>query len=235
MAEERVLVVDDDPAVRKVLSKVLTSGGMAVVAAASGEEALAILTGGQVDLVILDIMMDGMDGFEVVQEIRRRGDKTPIMILSARSEDYNTLYGLDIGADDYITKPFNPVLLGAKARALIRRSRTAQGTAQTVQTAGPFTYRGDTMRLERDGVEIPLSGKETVMMKLFLDHVGQVFTKEQLYQHVWGDVLVDAGAVMVYISHLRNKLEKDPKNPRYLRTVWGQGYKFVVEEGEQEI
>ena len=86
------------------------------------------------------------------------------------------------------------------------------------------------MRLEKNGREVALSAKESVMIKLFLDHVGQVFTKEQLYQHVWGEVLVDPNAVMVYISHLRNKLEEDPKNPRYLRTVWGMGYKFVVEE-----
>ena len=229
MAEECVLIVDDDPMVRKVLAKVVVSSGFVPATAASGEEALTILQRQHVDLIILDIMMGGMDGFEVVQEIRRRRNETPIIILSARTEDYNTLYGLDIGADDYITKPFNPVLMGAKVKALIRRNKTAQSGGQSLQTVGPFLYHNDTMRLEKDGVEIPLSSRENIMMKLFLDHVGQVFTKEQLYQHVWGDVLVDANAVMVYISHLRNKLEKDPKNPEYLKTVWGLGYKFVVD------
>ena len=230
MADENVLIVDDDPMVRKVLTKVVVSNGFSASSAASGEEALSILQRQHVDLIILDVMMGGMDGFEVVQEIRRRKNETPIIILSARTEDYNTLYGLDIGADDYITKPFNPVLIGAKVKALIRRNKTAQSGGQNLQTAGPFVYHNDTMRLMKDGVEIPLSSKENIMMKLFLDHVGQVFTKEQLYQHVWGDVLVDANAVMVYISHLRNKLEKDPKNPEYLKTVWGLGYKFVVED-----
>ena len=229
MAEECVLIVDDDPSVRKVLEKVITMGGLEAVTAASGEKALELLGQRRVDLIILDVMMGGMDGFEVVQELRRQKNDTPIMILSARNEDYDTLYGLDIGADDYITKPFNPVLLGAKVKALLRRSKTSQGGGQPVQ-AGPFVYHSDTMRLEKNGREVALSAKESVMIKLFLDHVGQVFTKEQLYQHVWGEVLVDPNAVMVYISHLRNKLEEDPKNPRYLRTVWGMGYKFVVEE-----
>ncbi|MCI8653721.1 MAG: response regulator transcription factor [Angelakisella sp.] len=229
MAEECVLIVDDDPSVRKVLEKVITMGGLEAVTAASGEKALELLGQRRVDLIILDVMMGEMDGFEVVQELRRQKNDTPIMILSARNEDYDTLYGLDIGADDYITKPFNPVLLGAKVKALLRRSKTSQGGGQPVQ-AGPFVYHSDTMRLEKNGREVALSAKESVMIKLFLDHVGQVFTKEQLYQHVWGEVLVDPNAVMVYISHLRNKLEEDPKNPRYLRTVWGMGYKFVVEE-----
>ena len=229
MAEECVLIVDDDPSVRKVLEKVITMGGLEAVTAASGEKALELLGQRRVDLIILDVMMGGMDGFEVVQELRRQKNDTPIMILSARNEDYDTLYGLDIGADDYITKPFNPVLLGAKVKALLRRSKTSQGGGQPVQV-GPFVYHSDTMRLEKNGREVALSAKESVMIKLFLDHVGQVFTKEQLYQHVWGEVLVDPNAVMVYISHLRNKLEEDPKNPRYLRTVWGMGYKFVVEE-----
>ncbi len=229
MAEECVLIVDDDPSVRKVLEKVITMGGLEAVTAASGEKALELLGQRRVDLIILDVMMGEMDGFEVVQELRRQKNDTPIMILSARNEDYDTLYGLDIGADDYITKPFNPVLLGAKVKALLRRSKTSQGGGQPVQ-AGPFVYHSDTMRLEKNGREVALSAKESVMIKLFLDHVGQVFTKEQLYQHVWGEVLVDPNAVMVYISHLRNKLEEDPKNPRYLRTVWGMGYKFVGEE-----
>ena len=114
MAEECVLIVDDDPSVRKVLEKVITMGGLEAVTAASGEKALELLGQRRVDLIILDVMMGGMDGFEVVQELRRQKNDTPIMILSARNEDYDTLYGLDIGADDYITKPFNPVLLGAR-------------------------------------------------------------------------------------------------------------------------
>lgn len=162
MAAECVLIVDDDPMVRKVLTKVVVSNGFVPAAAASGEEALALLQRQHVDLIILDIMMGGMDGFEVVQEIRRRRNETPIIILSARTEDYNTLYGLDIGADDYITKPFNPVLMGAKVKALIRRHKTARSGTQAIQTVGPFVYHNDTMRLEKDGWKSPSAARRTL-------------------------------------------------------------------------
>ena len=232
MTKERVLIVDDDPTVRKVLARVVERSGLEVCVAASGEEALSLLSGGNgFDLVLLDIMLGGMDGFQVVQKLRSSKNDIPIMILSARAEEDNTLYGLELGADDYIAKPFNPVVLAAKVKALIRRNKSVQQNAQA-QAAGPFVYHNDTMRLEKNGVEIPLSSKENIMMKLFLDHPGEVFTKEQLYRHVWGDVIVDGNAVMVYISHLRAKIEENPKNPRFLRTVWGLGYQFNPEGGE---
>ncbi len=232
MTKERVLIVDDDPTVRKVLARVVERSGLEVCVAASGEEALSLLSGGNgFDLVLLDIMLGGMDGFQVVQKLRSAKNDIPIMILSARAEEDNTLYGLELGADDYIAKPFNPVVLAAKVKALIRRNKSVQQNAQA-QAAGPFVYHNDTMRLEKNGVEIPLSSKENIMMKLFLDHPGEVFTKEQLYRHVWGDVIVDGNAVMVYISHLRAKIEENPKNPRFLRTVWGLGYQFNPEGGE---
>ena len=232
MTKERVLIVDDDPTVRKVLVRVVERSGLEVCVAASGEEALSLLSGGNgFDLVLLDIMLGGMDGFQVVQKLRSAKNDIPIMILSARAEEDNTLYGLELGADDYIAKPFNPVVLAAKVKALIRRNKSVQQNAQA-QAAGPFVYHNDTMRLEKNGVEIPLSSKENIMMKLFLDHPGEVFTKEQLYRHVWGDVIVDGNAVMVYISHLRAKIEENPKNPRFLRTVWGLGYQFNPEGGE---
>ena len=229
MAGEKVLIVDDDAAVRKVLYRVISSNSMDCSAAASGEEALTLLRDNRYDLIIMDIIMGEIDGFEVVQTVRKRGLNTPIMILSAKSEDYNTIYGLDIGADDYIVKPFNPVLLGAKVKALIRRDKKSSSSGQSLISAGPFLYRADSMKLFKKGGEIPLSSKENRMMKLFLDHIGRVFTKEQLYEKVWGNLIVDENAIMVYISHLRNKIEDDPKKPKYIKTVWGMGYKFVVE------
>lgn len=233
MAKERVLIVDDEPAVRKVLTRVVERIGLEAETAASGEEALALLSYGKTfDLVLLDVMLGGMDGFAVVQQLREKKNDIPIMILSARSEEDNTLYGLELGADDYIAKPFNPVVLGAKIKALIRRNKAVQQNSQA-QVAGPFVYHSDTMRLEKNGVEIPLSSKENIMMKLFLDHPGEVFTKEQLYRHVWGDVIVDGNAVMVYISHLRAKIEENPKNPCFLRTVWGMGYQFNPDGTEE--
>lgn len=228
MAGEKVLIVDDDAAVRKVLYRVISSNNMDCSSAASGEEALSLLKENRFDLIIMDIVMGEIDGFEVVQTVRSRGLNTPIIILSAKSEDYNTIYGLDIGADDYIVKPFNPVLLGAKVKALIRRDKKASSGGQGVLSAGPFSYSTEAMKLYKNEEEIPLSSKENMLIKLFLDHVGRVFTKEQLYEKVWGDSIVDENAIMVYISHLRNKIEDDPKKPEYIKTVWGMGYKFTI-------
>ncbi len=228
MLTEKVLIVDDDPAVQKVLKKVLASNGLEPSIASSGEEALGLLKNGNFDLMILDIMLKGIDGFDVLQTVRNSGSDLPVMILSGRSEDYDTLYGLSIGGDDYVTKPFNPVLLGAKAKALIRRSRKSGMNRQEQISAGPFQYNPFTMKLYKSGKEIPLSAKENMMMQLFLHHIDQVFSKEQLYEQVWGDSITDENAVMVYISHLRNKIEDNPKNPIFIKTVWGLGYKFTV-------
>lgn len=227
-----VLIADDDQAVLTMLYKVVRSNGIEADTAASGEEALALLEQKPYDLLLLDVNMHGMDGFQVVQAIRRRGLKLPIIIVSGRKEDYDTLYGLDIGADDYITKPFNPVVLGAKIKALIRRNKKAAYNAHNFITAGPFRYSNMTLEFFKNEQLIPLSSKENVMMKLFISNVGRVFTKEQLYELVWGNSIVDENAIMVYISHLRNKIEDNPKSPRYIKTVWGLGYKFTVNEGE---
>lgn len=228
MATDKILIVDDDIAVQKVLKKVIISGGMEPIAVSSGEEALALLKKESFSLMILDIMMGGMDGFEVVQTARQGGVNLPIIILSGRSEDYDTLYGLDIGADDYITKPFNPVLLGAKVKALIRRSKEPVENMQKPLAIGPFQYDPYTMKMYKNEKEIPLSSKENTIMQLFLRNVNRVFTKDQLYQQVWGDNIIDENAIMVYISHLRNKIEDDPKKPQFIKTVWGLGYKFTV-------
>lgn len=228
MISGKVLIVDDDPAVRKVLAKVLQSNDIESFQAADGGEALRLIKENQYDLVILDIMMRGIDGFEVVQAVRSQGIDTPIIILSGRNEDYDTLYGLDIGADDYITKPFNPVLLGAKVKALIRRDKKAQSYNDDFIVAGPFKYSPRTFKFYKNNENISLSSKESLMLKVFMENIDRVFTKQQLYDLVWGDAIVDDNAVMVYISHLRNKIEDDPKKPVYIRTVWGLGYKFTV-------
>ena len=196
----------------------------------SGEEALKILSSHPYDLILLDINMHGMDGFEVIQTIRRRGLKTPIIIVSGRKEDFDTLYGLDIGADDYVTKPFNPVTLGAKVKALIRRSRNHLPGAETLITAGPFSYNTSTLRFYKNGEEIYLSSKENAMMKLFIDNINRIFSKDMLYDLVWGDAIIDENAVMVYVNRLRQKIEDDPSKPKYLKNIRGLGYRFVIED-----
>ena len=223
-----VLIADDDQAVLTMLYKVVRSNGIEADTAASGEEALALLEQKPYDLLLLDVNMHGMDGFQVVQAIRRRGLKLPIIIVSGRKEDYDTLYGLDIGADDYVTKPFNPVTLGAKVKALIRRSRNHLPGVDSVIAAGPFQYNTSTLRFYKNGREILLSSKENAMMKLFIDNVNRIFSKDMLYDLIWGEAIIDENAIMVYVNRLRQKIEEDPSNPKYILTVWGLGYKWNV-------
>ena len=230
MAEKKdlVLIVDDDEAVQSVLYKVISSNGIDAQVVSSGEEALEVTRRFQFDLILLDVNMRGIDGFEVVQALRNRGVKTPIIIVSGRKEDYDTLYGLDIGADDYITKPFNPIVLGAKVKAMIRRNRSHSSGSGNVITAGPFHYDTHTLRLYKNGEEIILSSKENAMMKLFLDNINRIFSRKMIYEMVWGETIVDENAIMVYINRLRQKVEDDPSRPQYIQTVRGLGYRFVI-------
>lgn len=230
MAESKdlVLIVDDDESVRSVLYKVIRSNGFEAKTAGSGEEALDLVSRTSFDLILLDVNMKGMDGFEVVHTVRERGIKTPIIIVSGRQEDYDTLYGLDIGADDYVTKPFNPVVLGAKVKALIRRSKDSSTATSHQITAGPFRYDTHTLRLYKNGEEIVLSSKENAMMKLFLDNINRIFPKDLIYEMVWGEAIIDENAIMVYINRLRQKIEDDPSKPRYIQTVRGLGYRFII-------
>ena len=225
---DTVLIVDDDEAVLTMLYKVIKSNGIEADTVSSGEAALEALGAKAYDLILLDVNMHGMDGFQVVQSIRKRGLKTPIILVSGRKEDYDTLYGLDIGADDYVTKPFNPITLGAKVKALIRRSRDHLPGADTVISAGPFQYNTSTLRFYKNGEEIVLSSKENAMMKLFIDNVNRIFSKDMLYDLIWGEAIIDENSIMVYINRLRQKIEEDPSKPRYIQTVRGLGYRFVV-------
>ena len=177
---DTVLIVDDDEAVLTMLRKVMRSSGIDSEVARSGKEAIELAGRGRYNLMLLDVNMPGMDGFEVIQALRGRGVKLPIVIVSGRKEDYDALYGLDIGADDYLTKPFNPVTLGAKVKALIRRSRGGMSGSSGVISAGPFRYDTSTLRFYKDGREIVLSSKENAIMKLFLDNVDRIFTKDMI-------------------------------------------------------
>lgn len=223
-----VLIVDDDEAVVTMLYKVMKSNGIEADIAKNGRDALELVSKRPYDLMLLDINMQGMDGFEVIQAVRAQNLQLPIIIVSGRKEDYDTLYGLDIGADDYLTKPFNPITLGAKVKALIRRSRGSGSGAGGDISAGPFRYDPSSLRFYKNGVEISLSSKETAMMKLFLDNVNRIFTKDMIYDLIWGSSIVDENAIMVYINRLRQKIEENPSKPQYIQTVRGLGYRFVV-------
>ena len=224
----KVLIVDDDDAVLTMLYKVIKSNGIDADICSSGEDALAQVAKQTYDLILLDINMQGMDGFQVIETLRKQGIQTPIIILSGRVEDYDMLYGLDIGADDYITKPFNPIIVGAKVKALIRRSQNGIDGSTDIITAGPFQYNTSTLRFYKNGEEILLSAKENAIMKLFIDNVNRIFSKDMLYDLIWGESIIDENAIMVYINRLRAKIEENPSNPKYIQTVRGLGYRFVI-------
>ena len=181
----------------------------------------------KINLILLDIMMNGNDeGFEVIRRLRASGNEIPIIVLERPYGGFRYLVRPRYRADDYIGKPFNPVVLGAK-ESTHPQGHEASRRSDFI-TAGPFCYNNMTMELFKDNQPIPLSSRRNVLMKLFLCNADRVFTKEQLYEHVWNGSVVDANTIMVYISHLRNKIEEDPKNPGIRKTVWGLGYKFSV-------
>lgn len=225
---DTVLIVDDDTSDRNMLYKVIRGAGMDAMTAVGGDQALETVRQHPVDLILMEINLQGMDGFQLIETLRGRGIRTPVIIVSSRREDYDTLYGLDIGADDYVTKPFNPVVLAAKAKALIRRSRGGLSGTDLVITAGPFRFDTSTLRFYKNGTEIILSSRENAIMKLFLDNVNRIFPKDMLYELIWGETIVDENAIMVYINRLRQKIEEDPAHPNYIQTVRGLGYRFVV-------
>ena len=225
---EIVLVVDDDKAIQTMLYKVIRSNNIEVEIASDGETALQMIKEKKYDLLLLDINMRGMDGFQVVEALRSNGNKIPIIIVSGRKEDYDTLYGLDIGADDYITKPFNPVVLGAKVKALIRRSKANLPGEEEYIIAGPFRYHTSTLRFYKNEEEIILSSKENALIKLFIDNTNRIFSKDIIYEMIWGETIIDENIIMVYINRLRQKIEDDPSKPTYIQTVRGLGYRFCI-------
>lgn len=223
---DKVLIVDDDSAIRTLLEKVMRSNDLETASASSGQEALDLLKNNIYDVILMDIMLGDMEGFEVIKLIRKQGIQTPVIIISGRDEDYDALYGLSLGADDYITKPFRPLIVGAKVKALIRRDK---GQMTNMVTCGPFTYDTSTMRFYKNGEELVLSSKESSLLLLFLQNPNQIFTKEAIYEHVWGDTIaVDDNAIMVYVNRIRNKIEENPAKPAYVVTVRGLGYRFTV-------
>lgn len=230
---DTVLIVDDDRAVLTMLYKVIKSNGIDAHTAVSGEEALELLDHEVYDLILLDVNLHGMDGFEVVQAVRRRGLKTPIIIVSGRKEDYDTLYGLDIGADDYITKPFNPIEVLARVKSQLRRYTTLGGRTRapaengSVLTNGGIAMDDAAKSVTVDGERVSLTPIEYNILLLLLRHPGRVFSTGQIYEQVWNDPsLGSENTVAVHIRHLREKLEIDPANPRYIKVVWGLGYKM---------
>lgn len=228
MEQAKILVVDDEAFVRRTISRVLSGEGMSISEAANGPQAVRAVQDQHFDLVILDIVMDGMDGFQVINQFRNLGILTPVFILSGRQADNDKVFALGIGADDYITKPFSPAVLCAKVKACLRRVGLSSQQRGQILSAGPFEYLCDEMKLLKNGEEIILSSKESFLMKYFLTNRNKVLTKEQIYSSIWGNSIVDDNTIMVHIRRLRVKIEDDPNRPVYLKTVRGVGYQFVL-------
>ena len=223
-----VLIVDDEPAITELINKSLVSNGIASDISNNGIDALEKVNKNNYALILMDINMPGLDGFSVIKRIRESGKTTPIIIISDRREDIDTLYGLDVGADEYITKPFNPITLGAKVKALIRRSQGSFSQNSDVLSVGPFEFNESTLHLYKNGKEIVLTSRENAMMKLFLDNPNRIFSKDMLYELIWNNEIVDDNTIMVYINRLRSKIEDDPANPKFIQTVRRIGYRFVI-------
>ena len=225
---DMVLIVDAQEARQEVLCRALRCAGLDTCAVSAGEQALELAQSRPLDLILAERELPGTDGFHLVEALRGRGIQTPVILLGGQAPDWDALYGLDIGADDYVARPFHPVILAAKVKALIRRSRGGLSGGNTVLSAGPFRYDTSTLRFYKNGTEIVLSSRENAMIKLFLDNVNRVFSRDILYERIWGETIVDENTVMVYINRLRRKIEEDPAHPRHIQTVRGLGYRFVV-------
>lgn len=230
----RILIVEDDPAVRDVVEHSLSREGMNTLAVADGESALARLRDDAepFDLVVLDVMLPGMDGVEVCREIRARGaaKDVTILMLTARDDETSVVVGLEVGADDYVTKPFSPRQLVSRVRAHLRRRRLSSKSAEQQRQLEFPGLMLDLLRrqISVEGTPVELTAKEFDVLALLAGHPGRVYGREQIMRHLWdGDFFGEPRAVDVHVQHIRGKIEPDPKNPRYLQTVRGVGYRFA--------
>jgi DNA-binding response OmpR family regulator len=227
MSETTILVVEDEPSLREVVSLYLKRAGYQVITAADGLTALDSIERDQPNLVVLDLMLPKVDGLEITRRLRAQGD-IPIIMVTARREEADRIAGLEMGADDYVVKPFSPQELVSRVRAVLRRAR-GPAPAKAEQ---PLHFDGlhvdPATRLVTMGTEEKvLTAKEFDLLWLLARHPRQVFTRDQLLEHVWGLMdYIDPSTVTVHIRRLREKIEADPSDPRYIVTVWGVGYKF---------
>ena len=225
---EHLLVVDDDPQLRALLARYLGEQGFRVSMVADGAAMDALLARERPDLVILDLMLPGEDGLSIARRLRAR-DTIPIIILSARGEDVDRIVGLEVGADDYLPKPFNPRELLARIRAVLRRPAEASAAAtDALYRFGPFTLDITRHVLLRSGAEIALTAGEFALLRLLAENPNRVLTRDQLIDHLKGyERSAFDRSIDVRVTRLRRKIEDDPAAPRYLRTVWGEGYQFT--------
>ncbi len=224
----KILIVEDDTSIAAIERDYLEIDGFEVEIAEDGRVGLAKGCTGAFDLILLDLMLPGMDGFSVCRKLREKLD-VPILMVTARREDIDKIRGLGLGADDYIEKPFSPSVLVARVKANLAQYERLAGKkkAPSEITLGTVQLNTDTHRVFIDGREISLKNKEYELLLFLMLNVDMVFDRETLYEKVWGlEAMGDNATVAVHINRLREKIEQDPSNPRYIETVWGAGYRF---------
>jgi DNA-binding response OmpR family regulator len=228
MNKPTILVVEDEPSIAEVVGLYLQRAGYQVQTAADGKIATTVLEKEIPDLVILDLMLPEIDGLSLTRWLRDRSD-VPIIMLTARREEIDRIAGLEMGADDYVVKPFSPQELVSRVRAVMRRMKREQVSAESERplTFGELVINALSRTVTISGKDIPLTAKEFDMLYLLAQHPKQVYTREQLLERIWGGAeYIDPGTVTVHIRRVREKIEVDPSNPIRLVTVWGVGYKF---------
>jgi DNA-binding response OmpR family regulator len=223
---DRILVVEDEAIVAEVVERFLRREGYETMVVGDGRQALNALGSFIPDLIVLDVMLPEVDGLEVCRQVRSRGE-TPIIMLTARGEETDKVLGLGLGADDYVTKPFSPRELAARVQAVLRRAKPLPGADAEMLRFGALRINARTRVVDRDGVDLRLTAREFDLLLYLARNAAQVFSRDQLLDAVWDyDFAGDAGTVTVHMRRLREKIEEDPARPRYLKTVWGVGYKL---------
>ena len=231
----RILICDDDREIAAAISIYLQNEGYQTLLACDGKQALSVLEQNDVRLIIMDVMMPEMDGLRATMEIRRERN-IPIIMLSAKSEDTDKIIGLNMGADDYITKPFNPLELIARVKSQLRRYTTLgslpEDESENMYTTGGLTLDDTHKAVIVDGEKVRLTPLEYKILLLLMRNPGRVFSINEIYERVWGEDSIGGGStVTVHIRRIREKIEIDPKNPKYIKVVWGIGYKIERLDG----
>ncbi len=221
-----VLVVDDEPIVRDVVVRYLEHAGFRTLQAGDGDTARELIEGEAPQLVVLDVMLPGTDGLALCRWIRARGD-LPVILLTARGEEADRIVGLELGADDYVTKPFSPRELTARVRSVLRRATPGPAAVERL-SFDDLELDAGTREVRLDGQKLRLTAKEFDLLFFLASNPSHVFSRDQLMNRVWGyEAALDTGTVTVHVRRLREKIERDPSKPRRLETVWGVGYRFV--------
>ncbi|NLM20036.1 MAG: response regulator transcription factor [Clostridiaceae bacterium] len=226
--KQTVLICDDDQDILVALKIYLSAEGYNILEANNGAQVLDILAEEEVHLVVLDIMMPVLDGIDTTKKIREKSN-IPIILLTAKSEDHDKVFGLNIGADDYIVKPFNPMEVVARVRSQLRRYTNLGGVKQSGNrlVSGPLVMEIDSREVTVDGKPVALTPIEYNILKLLLEQAGKVFSTTEIYEEVWQSPAFGAdGTVAVHIRHLREKIEADPADPQLITVIWGQGYRL---------